>query len=374
MKRTLSIVSFSVTCISAAAQLSYQANAPRGGDNVVRQVISLASPGQCSDSALWDFRDKEVGTRRNVVRHVNQKVNGDSLRLYDSGSRYGLEIGKDGVLVTSCENRNIDITYDLPVKLLRFPMEYRDSLSGCFHGVGTYCDRWRTRVFGIWKLKADAMGRVFLPTGDTLRAIRVHLRKRVSNKYYPLDSVHSTLAAFNVDSMLHFQATDTAVMVSDEYKWYARGYRYPVLEYRSAYMESRPEEKTRVAYICPPESQEELPLDDENVRIREGDKKNGDAGNGKHANGNEAGNYDFFRYSFSQDDASKTVHVSYTSDTPVSVKAILANTMGIVYGTETSANGTSGDITISYGDVPRGQYVVYIKTGEKVHTEKFNHK
>lgn len=373
MKRTVSIVSFSVCCMFAFAQLTYQVNAPRSGDNVARQVISLTSPGQCSDFAIWDLRDTEVGTRRNVVRHVNQKVNGDILCLYDSGSRYGLEIGKDGVLVTSCENRNLDITYDLPVKLLRFPMEYRDSLSGCFHGVGTYCDRWRTRVFGIWKLKADAMGRVFLPTGDTLRAIRVHLRKRVSNKYYPLDSVHSTLAAFNVDSILHCQAIDTAVIVSDEYRWYARGYRYPILEYRSAYMESRPEEKTRVAYICPPESQEELPLDDENARIREGDKKNGDAGNGKHANGNEAGNDDF-RYSFSQDDASKTVHVSYTSDTPVSVKVILANTMGIVYGTETRANGTSGEMTLCYGDIPRGQYIVHIKTGEKVHTEKFNHK
>lgn len=243
MKRTLSIVSFSVCCMFASAQLSYQANAPRSGDNVARQVISLTSPGQCSDFAIWDLRDKEVGTKRHVVRHVNQKVNGKSLRLYDSWSMYGLEIGKDGVLVTSCENRNLDITYDLPVKLLGFPMEYQDSLSGWFHGIGTYCDRWRTRVFGTWELKADARGRVFLPSGDTLRAIRVHLRKRMSNKYYPLDSIHSTLAVFSVDSMLHFQATDTAVMVSDEYRWYARGYRYPVLEYRSAYMESRPEEK-----------------------------------------------------------------------------------------------------------------------------------
>ena len=373
MKRFLSIVSFSISCISAAAQLSFQANVPRSGDNVVRETISLTSPGPCSDFAIWNLRDKEVGIRKHVVRHVNQKVNGDSLCLYDTGSRYGLKLGKDGILVTSCENRNLDMTFDTPVNAFRFPMEYQDSLGGYFHGSGIYCDRLRTRGFGTWRLKADARGRIILPSGDTLRVIRVHLRKRMSNRYYPLDSMHSTLAAFTVDSILHCQAIDTAVIVSDEYRWYTSGYRYPILEYRSAYMESRPEEKTRVAYICPPESQEELPLDDENIRIREGDKKNGEGGNGKHANDDEADNDDF-RYSFSQDEVNKRIHIAYTAGSPVSVKVILANTMGIVYGTEASEDGTSGDVTLSYGDVPRGQYIVHIKTGEKVHTEKFNHK
>lgn len=373
MKRALSIVSVSICCVSAAAQLSFQANAPRGGDNVERRLISLASPGQCSALAVWDLRDKDVGTRKHVVRHGGQEVNGDALCVFDAGSKYGLKLGNDGVLLVSCENRNLRVTFDLPVKALRFPTEYGDSLGGYFHGTGTYCDRWLTRSFGFWKLQADAKGRVILPSGDTLRAVRVHLRKQISNRYYPLDSVRSTLAAFNVDSILHCQKTDTAVVVSDEYRWYARGYRYPILEYRSAHMESRPGEKTSVAYYCPPENQGKLPLDEENARIRESDRKNGDGGNGKHGSVNDT-DANGFRYGFTQDRSGKLVSISYTSDSPVSVKAILSNTMGIVYRTETSAKGVSGNMTLGYGDLPHGQYIVHVKAGEKTYTEKFNHK
>lgn len=371
MKRLLSIVLFSMSCISVMAQLSSQANLPRGGDNVVRHTISLASPGQCSDFAVWDLSDKEVGTKSYVARHAVQKVNSDSLCLYDTGSRYGLELREDGVYVSSCENRNLRVTFDLPVKTLCFPMEHNDSIGGYFHSTGIYCDRRLTRCFGTWKLKADARGRVILPSGDTLRVIRVHLRKRMSNLYYALDSIRSILAAFNVDSILHCQATDTAVIVSDDYRWYARGYRYPVLEYRSAHMESRPEEKTHIAYLCPPESQEGLPLDDENARIREEERRDGESGYRKHDIENETDD-NGFKYDFTQDNAGKRVRISYTADAPVSVKAILANTTGIVYRTATSAKGVSGDMTLGYGDLRPGQYIVYIRTGEKVHSEKFN--
>lgn len=373
MKRALSIVSVSICCISSAAQLSFQANAPRGYDNVERHLISLASPGQCSSLAIWNLGNKDIDTRKQVARYARQNVNGDFFYVYDAGTRYGLKVCEDGVSVTNCENRDLRVTFDLPVKVLHFPMEYNDSIGGYFHGTGTYCDRWLTRSFGSWKLQADAKGRVILPSGDTLRAVRVHLRKQISNRYYPLDSVRSTLAAFNVDSILHCQKTDTAVVVSDEYRWYARGYRYPILEYRSAHMESRPGEKTSVAYYCPLENQDWLPLDEGNARIREGDRKNGDGGNGKHGSVNDA-DANGFRYGFTQDRSGKLVSISYTSDSPVSVKAVLSNSMGIVYRTETSAKGVSGNMTLGYGDLPHGQYIVHVKAGEKTYTEKFNHK
>lgn len=373
MKRALSIVSVSICCVSAAAQLSFQANAPRGYDNVERHLISLASPGQCSSLAIWNLGNKDIDTRKQVARYARQDVNGDFFYVYDAGTRYGLKVCEDGVSVTNCENRDLRVTFDLPVKVLHFPMEYNDSIGGYFHGTGTYCDCRRTRSFGTWKLKADAKGCIILPSGDTLRAIRVHLRKWISSLYYPLDCDISTLAAFSVDSILHYQATDTAVVVSDEYRWYVRGYRYPILEYRSAHMESRPGEKTRVAYFCPTGNQEGLPLDNENAKIREGERKSGKSGNGECPECDGIGD-NYFRYSFSQDDESKRVNISYTAASPVSVKAILSNTMGIVYRTETSAKGASGVMTLGYGDLPHGQYIVHVKAGEKVYSEKFNNK
>ena len=72
MKRALSIVSVSICCVSAAAQLSFQANAPRGGDNVERRLISLASPGQCSALAVWNLGDNRVVLGENgAIEQVN---------------------------------------------------------------------------------------------------------------------------------------------------------------------------------------------------------------------------------------------------------------------------------------------------------------
>lgn len=60
MKRAVPILLVSICCISSAAQLSFQANAPRGYDNVERHLISLASPGQCSSLAIWNLGNNRV--------------------------------------------------------------------------------------------------------------------------------------------------------------------------------------------------------------------------------------------------------------------------------------------------------------------------
>ena len=72
MKRAVPILLVSICCISSAAQLSFQANAPRGYDNVERHLISLASPGQCSSLAIWNLGNNRVVLGENgAIEQVN---------------------------------------------------------------------------------------------------------------------------------------------------------------------------------------------------------------------------------------------------------------------------------------------------------------
>ena len=260
----------------------------------------------------------------------------------------------------------------MPVTALMFPMNYGDSLKGYLHGTGIYCDRQRVRSFGTWSLKADARGELILPSLDTLRhVIRLHLQQCISNRYYPLDSMNKVLPAFNTDSILYYQLADTAMMVSDCYLWFAPGYRYPVLEYRSAFMKAIPSQKLSAAYYCSPHVQEALAWDPENIKIRNEYYKN------TNKDENTAKRNDFarnnFQYNFYQNAAAKEIHIDFMSEVPCRVKVLLAGTTGIVYRTAEDDGKASGQIVLDYGNLQTGQYVVYIKTSNATYIEKFNH-
>ena len=65
-----------------------------------------------------------------------------------------------------------------------------DSISGVFHGIGSYCDRQKIRTFGSWFSIADAMGDLVLPSCDTLRnVIRVHMQQNTLCYFYPMNGV-----------------------------------------------------------------------------------------------------------------------------------------------------------------------------------------
>ena len=163
------------------------------------------------------------------------------------------------------------------------------------------------------------------------------------------------------------QAADGGIILNDSYRWYVRGYRYPILEYQTARMEARPDGEVSVAYYCSPEDQQELSLDDENIKAREETtKKSSSDGSYKNVGSKS------FNYTFAQDPGNKSVHVSYTADSPVDVEAVLASSTGIIYKTRIQAGLTSGSIDLDYNGLQPGQYVVYIKTGNETYTEKFN--
>lgn len=82
---------------------------------------------------------------------------------------------------------------------------------------------------------ADATGRMILPNGDTLQhVVRIHSKEILSDKSKslnsPISSHDSVDLVFNSFCKFPYVRSDSDILSIDSYKWYASGYRYPILE------------------------------------------------------------------------------------------------------------------------------------------------
>lgn len=363
----LFVLLFSRVC--CFAQIDKQHNSPRVGDNVDYFRVSYPLVIKKYNRYLWDLSQFSSGRKKYTSSYMQNGEGQDSLSVIENGSKFFILLDKDGVYDCGFENNQTKVNYNIPIKKYTFPMVLGDSIGGVFHGVGSYCDRQKIRTFGSWLSCADAIGDLVLPSCDTLRnVIRVHLQQNTLCYFYPMDSVQHLLPSFTNESISNALNTNDSLIVSDSFFWFAQGYRYPILKYQTARVKGQSVAVDGKAYYCPPEMQKELPLDDENIKVRmETSNKVNNPTNGTDKNNN-------FKYTFSNDSYSRNIHISYTADSPIDVNAILTNTAGVVYRTLSQSGNQSGNIDFNYGSLQPGQYVVYIKTGAETYIEKFNNR
>ena len=126
----------------------------------------------------------------------------------------------------------------------------------------------------------------------------------------------------------------------------------------------------RSLYLCPPEEQVSLPLDESNRRLRETSYEENE-GNGASSNNMRE---DKISYRLRQNHASRSVTIEYDLQEHAQVDFILSDSRGIVYRrlSRTDDAGIGYTAEISYNGLRRGQYVLYICTDGVRHGEKFN--
>ena len=368
-KLLLSIISFAVCQTISGQQISQSNNRYRGNDALEKKQVTVISFDLNSKNCVWNLEDAELSKATYQAEYTTET---DTLMAVERGSRTYYRQDRDVVSIIGSENVQELISYDMPETWLRFPMHVGDSVCGYFNGTGTYCDKLFMRRFGTYKTKADATGKMVLPGGDTLRNVtRLHTERYVGTVMAPIDTMEFRIPAFTVDSIIKHLSADTIQFREDVYRWYAEGYRYPVLE---AMTLSRGKEKlTEEMFYCPPEIQEQLVLDEENkqtrARLTGRNTRSGDSGP---ADGDKdrKGGPDGFAYNIRQDEGAKTVTVSYSSEQPVKVTALLANSQGYVYHRASKSDGSA--ISLSYGNLRPGQYILHINIGSEKYAEKFN--
>ncbi|MBQ9215244.1 MAG: hypothetical protein IJ159_00625 [Prevotella sp.] len=224
----LAIILFTFFLPISGQQVNQVQNRLRGDDATERKQVQANGFDLQDKNKVWSLEEMDLSSKTIKIEYTNA---GDTLTGLERGNRTYFQQTDKGISIIGSENVQTLISYDMPETWLQFPMQQGDSVCGYFNGTGKYCDRLFMRRFGTYLTKADAQGEIVLPEGDTLRnVLRLHTVRYVGTITAPIDTMKYKKPAFTVDSIITHLAPNTARMREDVYRWYADGYRYPVLE------------------------------------------------------------------------------------------------------------------------------------------------
>ena len=370
--------------LAAQEQIRADLNMFRANDTIVKQQVEYKHPGRQGTDILWDFgRLKTVDNKYTVVY---EQADDSLFSGTEHQTRYYYDFRNDSLFLAGYENPTTKVRYGSPELLLRFPLKLGDKAEGYYQGNGIYCDKLDIKIYGTSKTTADASGMIILPDGDTLRHVtRVHTTKLVSEKISPLQPDTATFPpndslGFPVDSIQYHLQTDSAVLMTETYRWYAAGYRYPIFETVSTGSpptDAKAEYFT-TAFYFPPEKHTYLKTDQENTsllsELLEKDKlQNGNTNNpGNNIEGNAVIDNIEFTYNYYPNPVESQLNFEYYLSKDAKVSFGLYSISGfLVYRSPVKSlrTGTYSE-TIDMGYCSRGEYILTILVNNKPSSEK----
>jgi len=364
--RIFILVFISLSCLSINSQeIIFECNRIVEGDSLVQRKMDLKEFDVQGKERTWSLKGIEADKKEYRSRFLEKE--GTVIGM-ETCSRMTYEQTKDGLKVTATEDNLTRIRYDMPEEWLRFPMKQGDSIRGYFHGIGLYCGELFMRRFGTYQTKADSTGKLILPNGETLNGImRLHTERYVSAVYGDKDTLRKGVPTYTVDSIIKQMAVDTLMLREDYYRWFAAGYRYPILEAKVITFKEKPIEE--LLFYCLPEEQEFLASNDVNKEVREAvarSEEESQAGDETKTRGEDG-----FSYEINQNDYSVTIR--YQADHYEKITALLTNNQGIVYQRlEKTGLAGSGQIEFNTTGLGRGQYIIYMNVDGTGYAEKFS--
>ncbi|GHT74120.1 hypothetical protein AGMMS50262_06470 [Bacteroidia bacterium] len=261
--------------LSAQPVLRSELNMFRAGDILYKQQVEYKDPGRTGASVLWDFSQLNVVNDEYELRYFAGEQEGitgmEHLTLY----HYSLR--NDSLLLLGFENQTTQLKNRQPELLLHFPVNYGDTAGSYFYGHGKYGNRLELDEMGTIATAADSYGMMILPSKDTLKQV---LRTRtlkviaeesrpIGEEYYYKDTAAIQLPADSIDFRL---ATDSVLFVVETFRWYEKGYRYPVFETVRSWEQHRDSldhEFLATAFFYPPQEQYFLSEDEANSAVLE---------------------------------------------------------------------------------------------------------
>ena len=362
----LSIISFAFCLTVSGQQISQSTNHNRGGDVLEKKQVIVKGFSLNGSNGVWSIENADISKKTYQTEYTTEN---DTIMMLERGNRTYYNIENGLVSIIGLENAQEIISYDMPETWLKFPMYKGDSISGYFNGTGKYCDHLFMRRYGTYLTKTDAVGKLVLPSGDTLRnVVRLHTERHVGTIATPIDTIKRQIPAFTVDSIINHLANDTAKIHEDIYRWYAEGYRYPVLE--AKVVSSRNEKLSEEMFYCPPEMQELLIFDEENKRTRariEEERVNGYTEDGAHK----------APYSpISRSDVDVNGHtavVTFDLNREASVRGIISTISGMLLRQQSQhfEAGKNWRMEINCQGLRKGEYVIFLNVNNQVISHVF---
>lgn len=367
MKDTILLTILFAICLKISGQqINQSSNHYRNGDMLEKRQVKVEGFDLNSKNGVWSLEDAELSKKSFSTEYTAE---GDTMMMQERGNRTYFHLENGLVSIIGSENAQELISYDMPETWLKFPMQPGDSISGYFNGTGKYCDHLFMRRFGTYKTKADAVGKLVLPESDTLRnVIRLHTERYVGTIVTPIDTIKTDIPVFTVDSIVTHLIPDTAKIREDFYRWYAAGYRYPILE--ATTLSYGNTTLSQEIYYFAPETQEQLALDEENKRIRKQTEEQQDTWN-QGGNGSKTPQSPISISDVAVHGQTTRVTFDLTEDTDV--KGLVCTISGMVLRQQSQHFGanTNCQMELDCSGLRKGEYVLYLNTNGCVTSHVF---
>lgn len=370
-------------CLCSSAQQASYAHAFRAGDKVERQQVTYKEFAKNENCAIWDLSDIESSGHLSLLEFMENPQDKQGVIANDGNTRYCYHQSESGMFLVGYENNQSNVCYNMPEPTLLSSMVVGSKVTGCFSGYAVYAESVFSRIYGTSEYSVDEEGTLILPSNDSIEDVkRVHVLKTTGQRY--LSEVENSKAlrilvdsasVYTTDSVLQHLAADSILVESNVYKWYAKGYRYPIYETIESHVKGNPI-GLKVAYFCSPQFQKTL-NDADNEKERAVASKSRFNAKRNNLQGNH--NYIFpdgtyVDYSLSlTSDGRVNVTLFCTSAAKISCGIYTVN--GVVVG-QKEYDGDSRDVhsfSHSLSSYSHGVYIFCISVNGQTLSEKFTY-
>ena len=217
---------------SQSAFLLTEDNNYRPSDVVPKMNISLAGIDLACSKLTINTENLVSSKRKFVQTLLDSKDSISDITSIERKKRKYFSLNDDGMYLTGEEDALHKCSFRLPERWLPIHFSANDSIYGLFSGSGIYCKKLHYHKWGEYKTKVMGLDDIVLLTGDTLKNV---MRLRTTRRYI-LQNIGESNNLANDSNILSKEIilanldTVSKVITEEEYKWYAQGIRYPIME------------------------------------------------------------------------------------------------------------------------------------------------
>lgn len=244
-----------------AQEITLPTNLPRNGDIMQRTTAELTTVGKAGENQFWDFSQLQE-TGKSTCQYISL---GDTILMaIEGGTMFKYKINNDSLISFGHENRTVTFHDSIPYPIKIFPMSYGQHFERPFYLIGRYAQDRDAETGGIITVKADATGRILLPSLDTLdNAIRIRTETHAWIRLLRQNE--------NIGDSINTDSLPTYRKITHE--WFVPGYRYPLIETRQyTFIDNGQEYHSGKTYYYSTSEQEYLAEDIKNREIRNNTK------------------------------------------------------------------------------------------------------
>jgi hypothetical protein len=280
----------------------------------------------------------------------------------------------DSLFLWGFENQTTQLHNVQPELLLKFPLHYGDTIQSYYYAHGKYGNRLELDAMGSIETSADSYGMMILPDKDTLKhVLRTRTIKYIARDTHPIselyyDKLESPLQITH-DSIDQRLSGDSILFVVETFRWYEKGYRYPIFETVRSWEQYRHNddyEFLNTAFFYSPLEHYYLDDDDENLAILENET------NEENENNESIDPWEGLTYNFYPNPVKTSpLYVEMYLPQAANVQVQVRNSMGIIVLGINKGYQPAGtyNFQLDLYTVPTGNYILDIWLNDRLINE-----